>query len=314
MGLGNRDDGRRDEGGIDVVLVHAGTLTESLDEVQRSASAPSLPPWSDGSVRVVPWRRPGGERFGDESAGDFLLSAHRRRRARHRTGMLTPIAPDLFAVEGTMRLPGGVRFPLRMTIARLPSGGLWLHSPIEASDELVTAVSALGPVEHLVAPNSIHHLWIGDWKKRFPDARLYGGPGLAAKRRDLAFDGLLGQATPPWTDAFATVPIAGAPRIGETVFLHRPSSSLLVGDLLFNILRPRGIGMNLILAAAGTRDRLAVSRAWRLIRRDRQAFRSSLEAVVALPFRRLIPCHGAIVETDAHAATASALGVTAPAS
>ncbi|HEX3379321.1 MAG TPA: DUF4336 domain-containing protein [Paraburkholderia sp.] len=41
----------------------------------------------------------------------------------------------------------------RMTIVRLSSGKLLLHSPIPLSDELRAAIDALGPVAHIVCPN-----------------------------------------------------------------------------------------------------------------------------------------------------------------
>ncbi|MCG7533934.1 DUF4336 domain-containing protein [Pseudoalteromonas sp. OOF1S-7] len=51
-------------------------------------------------------------------------------------------------------------FTTRMTIVRLPCGGLWVHSPICLTPGLREQVDALGPVTYLVAPNHLHHLFM----------------------------------------------------------------------------------------------------------------------------------------------------------
>ena len=51
---------------------------------------------------------------------------------------------------------------------------------------LVKEVDALGRVAHLVSPNRIHHLYLGDWKALYPAARLWGPASTISKRSDLA--------------------------------------------------------------------------------------------------------------------------------
>jgi hypothetical protein len=223
--------------------------------------------------------------------------------------MLESIAPELWAAESEIRFAGGVVFPLRTTIARLPGGALLLYSPIKPDDALAAEVAALGEVAHLVAPNRFHHLYLRRWKERFPGARVHGPPGLAEKRPDLAFDSVLG-ADSDFAGAFDVVPIGGAPRASEVALVHRPTGTLLVGDLLFNIVEPRTGATRFALTVVGTRARLGHSRLWTFLRRDRAAFRGSVERLLALPFDRLVPCHGAIIERGAHAQVAEALAPT----
>lgn len=214
---------------------------------------------------------------------------------------LEQVAEGVSAAEDTLRFPGGVRVPVRMVVIRLGDGGLWLHSPLRATDARVARVSELGPVRHLVAPNCLHHLFIGEWKQRFPEARVHGAEGLAAKRKDLAFDTTLAGPDPAWRDDLDQVRIEGAPKVGETVFLHRPSRTLLVTDLVFNIPRPRHWPSRLAFALTGVSGRLGQSRAWRIFTRDREAARESLERVFAWDFDRLVPAHGDIVASGAKA-------------
>jgi hypothetical protein len=223
--------------------------------------------------------------------------------------MLEQLAPDLYAATDRIRLGGGVALPLRMTIVRLPSEGLLLYSPIRPTDELAEELAALGPVKHVVAPNCFHHLYGKYWLDRHPDAELHGAPGLADKRKDLHFASTLSsQAPAAWRDVIDQELIAGAPRIGEVVMLHRPSRTLLVADLMFNLHGADSVMSRLTFRLMGVHGRLAKSRVWRLLRKQPAAFDASLDRVLGWDFDRLVPCHGDVVESGAHAAVAAALG------
>jgi len=68
-----------------------------------------------------------------------------------------------------------VPFPLdsTMTIVRdSTTGGLTLHSVVEADAGLVAAVAALGSVSRIVAPNLQHWLFIEGWAAAHPDASI----------------------------------------------------------------------------------------------------------------------------------------------
>jgi hypothetical protein len=227
--------------------------------------------------------------------------------------VLTEVAPELWTAEDTLRMTGWVKLPVRMTIARLPRGGLVVHSPLPLTDELLRSVARIDKVEYLLAPNCLHHRFAGQWLKRFAGAQLWGAPGLRKKRKDLRFAGVLGQpGDTPWSSVLDQLLIEGAPALNEVVFLHRSTRSLLVTDLLFNVRRPANFATKMVLNFMGTRGRLAMSRAWRRYTKDRQALRASVEKVLAWDFERILPGHGAVFEhqqapTHAQAALAWAL-------
>jgi hypothetical protein len=182
-------------------------------------------------------------------------------------------------------------------VIRLPNGDLVLHSPIPATDALANAVTAVGPVKHLIAPNLLHHLSVAAWHQRFPDAQLHAAPGLAKKRPDLRISAELGvSGSPPWAGVLDQQLLRGMPKLAESVFFHRPSRSLLVTDLLFNIVRPANLFTKVVLTMTGTRGRLAMSRVNRLYTKDRAALRASLEVMLAWDFTRIVVAHGDIVE------------------
>lgn len=223
--------------------------------------------------------------------------------------MLEIVAPDLYVAVGPFRM-AGVALGGRMTVVRLPSGDLWMHSPIAVTDALADAVTALGPLRHIVAPNCFHHLYVQGWLERFPSATLHAPDGLAKKRRDLAIHRpLAAEADPAWGGVLAPFHIAGAPMADEWVFFHTPSRSLIVTDALFHFREKpdwswwQRTYLRLTAASGGVR----MSRVFRLTVRDRAALRASFEAICATGFARLIPTHGEVLDGGAAMATRDGL-------
>lgn len=205
-------------------------------------------------------------------------------------------------------MPGGLRLPTRMTVIALGDGTLALHSPVAMSPELSAAVAALGQVAYVIAPSALHHVFVRPALERFVGAKLLGPEALARKRPRLRFDTLLETHLPaPLSDTLDMLAVAGAPTVEEKVFLHKPTGSLLVTDLLFNITAPRGFVTKLVLRGTGTCGHLAQSRLWRFYGKDRAALSASGRALLGWRFDRLVPCHGEVLETGAHAAVEQAL-------
>ena len=149
------------------------------------------------------------------------------------------IGPDIWIVNGPVLqwgygIPVKWPFPTRMTIVRLPDGGLWLHSPTRPDEALIGKVAALGQVRHLVSPNLIHHVSIGAWAKRFPDARVWASPGVH-RRSEVQFTDDLAD-TPPedWASAIDQRIARGSRILEEAIFFHRASKVLILTDLIEN--------------------------------------------------------------------------------
>jgi len=195
-----------------------------------------------------------------------------------------------------------------MTVVGLGDGKLLVHSPVPLDDPTAAKLAALGEVRQVVAPSCLHHRFVAPLLQWFPGAQLFGARGLPARRPELAFAALLDDPGPrPWAKVLDQVTIEGAPRLNEVVFLHLPSRSLIVSDLLFNVRNPETWTTALVLRLAGTHRRLAMSRAWRLYTRDRVALRASVERVLAWDFARILPGHGDVFDdpdTRRHARTA----------
>jgi len=220
------------------------------------------------------------------------------------------VAAGVWTVEHPMRFPGGVHLPSRMTIIRLPDDDLMLHSPVPIDDALAAELAALGPVAHVVAPSLLHHLFVPQALERYPQALLTAAPGLAEKRAELPVaDVLADEAPPAWEGVIDQQVIRGAPRLNEVVMFHRPSRTLIVSDLVFNVRHPRGWSTALALRMMGTHGRLRQSRAWHLYTKDRGEVRKSVEKVLSWDFDRVLPGHGEPFEGNAREAMREALWV-----
>lgn len=216
--------------------------------------------------------------------------------------MLHPIAPDIWGIEDDLFMPGGLHFPVRMTVVKLPDGGLLLHSPVKIDDARAAALAELGPVKHIVAPNALHHLFFGEAQARYPDALSWAAPGLAAKRDDLRFDRTLdptGSEPTPWSDVLESRFVDGIPWANETVFLHRPSKTLLVTDLFFNMQSPANRRSRFFFWLLGVLGRPRQSPLLRMQTKDRAAAANACRGILEWSFDRAVPAHGPVVEADA---------------
>jgi len=221
--------------------------------------------------------------------------------------MLRTITDDLWTLERDIRLSGGMRMPARATMLRLSKGDeLLVHSPLAIDDETARAISRIGNVTCIVAPNCMHHLFLRDAVARWPKARLFGPPGLERKSKGLAFDAL--PAEGPILDGSVSVRrIDGAPLIAEHVFLHPRSRTLLVSDLVFNVHTSPGVSLPFFLRLVGAWKKLGQSRVWKLLTKDRAAAAQSAQDLLLWDFDRLVMAHGDIVDAGAHAKMESAL-------
>lgn len=150
-----------------------------------------------------------------------------------------PVTPDIFVVDSTMRGPLGLTLPVRMTVIRLRSGDLLLHSPTRLTPALREALEALGPVRHLVAPNSVHWTFLRQWQNAFPQALTWGAPGLRSRAQvrssGVRIDRDLNEKTPPGWTGIDIVLVRGGLGFREVALFHTASRTLVLTDLVLNL-------------------------------------------------------------------------------
>jgi hypothetical protein len=218
--------------------------------------------------------------------------------------MLIQFSQEIWIAEGPTVATAGFRYPTRMAVIRLADGSLFLWSPIQLSSDLRAEVAALGDVRYLIAPNSLHHLFLDEWRRAYPDARLYAPPGLRTKRQDIAFDGDLGNAPiAAWASEIDQIVVQGNLITTEVVFFHRSSGTVLFTDLIQQFPAGWFSGWRAIVARldlmVGTEP--SVPRKFRATFVNRRAARAALDQILAWPAEKVLLAHGAPVNADGRA-------------
>ena len=218
--------------------------------------------------------------------------------------------------------------PPREYVVRLSSGSLAVFSPVALTDATRAKVEEMGgQVGYIVALDIEHHIFISQWAKAFPNAKIIGPEGLPEKRaKQTGSDPNIGD------DKFAVVFTKDEKHLAkisdefdadfayeyidghanrELVFLYRPERTLIEADLLFNLpateqysklpeseRQEKGVMAKLFAGMQSTDgDAKWMKRFnWYLAGKDRQSYNESLGKVEQWDFVNIIPCHGDVIE------------------
>lgn len=216
--------------------------------------------------------------------------------------MLEEFGPSLFVVEGPTVSFFGFPYPTRMAVVRLSNGELWVWSPVALTDALARSVEAIGPVRHIVSPNKLHHLFLGEWAARWPDARLYAPPGLARKKPEIHFDADLGDAPDPaWAADIDQVIFHGSLAMEEVVFFHRASSTAIICDLIQRFAPENMTGWKgkLMQLDGMVGEQGSTPREWRASFLHRGPARAARQKVLDWNPERLLIAHGECAQSGA---------------
>jgi len=196
----------------------------------------------------------------------------------------------------------------RSTAIQLQKGGVWILASTPLDGETKTTLDKMGPVKYIVGADAVHHLYVGDYKKAYPDAKLIA-PEEAISRhgdKELAFDGVWGRDPPNtlygFEDELDYCYFSGF-KNKDVAFLHKPSKSLIEADLLMNL--PcieqysksktsnmlRGVGLG---PSSWIHSRITGS-----LGTDKAAMKRDAKTVAGWDFDRIIPCHGDVIEKNA---------------
>ncbi|KAG7361173.1 protein of unknown function DUF4336 containing protein [Nitzschia inconspicua] len=148
----------------------------------------------------------------------------------------------------------------RMCVIQLEnSNDLWVHSPVGLDSATKNALNKLGTVKYVVSPNYEHLKFAEQWYKEYPDAFMWGCPGLAEKLPNIEWEGEIptGLLRPTREDQkqncwnfneivplhldMEVNPFTGKPFFNEVIFFHRPSKTLMTTDLFWNYPQPEGV-------------------------------------------------------------------------
>lgn len=201
----------------------------------------------------------------------------------------------------------GSPFRRRMTLVRLSSGGVLLHSPILLSEaDRKKCIDSMGEVIGIIAPNSFHCDDTPAYAEIYPRAQVVVP---ASRVKDLSKKGRVDQTLSEelpstWAQELQKLCLQGMRKFfEEAIFFHRPSRTLLVTDLVFHLdgelyterlswLERKFWKWNRI-----SDGRFGASRLFRdFFAKDRKALEESLAQILEWDFDRVVMSHGNVLE------------------
>lgn len=210
--------------------------------------------------------------------------------------MLTQIQDSLWTVASPLTVLGCIQLNTRMTIIRLQSGKLFLHSPVPWSVELQQAVEQIGEVGFIVAPSCFHHMFVGGWHENNPNAQICAPKGLIKKREDLQIEQVLQSNVDLWEE-IQIIPIKGMPIVQEHLFFHKPSQTLIVTDLFFYL--PHSTGFTSFYAwVNGVKSTVNTPILFKTAIKDKASFLDSLQILRSLQVNTLSLCHHEVITNN----------------
>jgi hypothetical protein len=228
------------------------------------------------------------------------------------------VTPGVFVIERV----ASSSFSLGMVLVRLPDGGLLVYSPTWLGADTWSRVEAVGRPSVLVAPNHFHHLSLGRYRERYPQASAVASRGALPRLRARGHEGLAAleqveSALPPggaflqpaglkngeaWlalsggaghgSEGGGGGSSAGDDRGGSTS--AAASTTWIVGDAFFNMTRPVTGVPGFFMRRLGIVPGLRIGDPWRWLGvGDRAAYRAWVrEKLAAAPPQRLVFAHG----------------------
>ncbi|MBD1865728.1 DUF4336 domain-containing protein [Cyanobacteria bacterium FACHB-471] len=219
--------------------------------------------------------------------------------------MLREIDEEIWVVEQPLRYLG-LSVGTRMTVVRLANRELVVISPIQASDAIVSQLSQLGTVKHIIAPNLYHYLFTANFKSLYPQATFWAAPGLEVKKPELSVDQTIkSDEDKLWNglefiffDGFRVLGLSGFDLLNECVFFHSASRTLILTDTAFHFDESFPMLTQFAARLLGGYKRLSPSVLERIATIDKEGVRKSVEQVLNWDFERVVMAHGSIIEQN----------------
>jgi hypothetical protein len=200
------------------------------------------------------------------------------------------IADNLWVLRYPLTLLGA-KIGRSVTVIRLASGKLIVHSTAPFSADDVAVIRALGEPAWLLDVSRFHDSFRKEGRSAFPDIPYLVPHGFPDAEKLRA--GSLDKIPPEWSGEVEVRRIDGMPQVNEHAVFHVPSGTLIVADVLFNF-GEHTTGWTRFFAKTLMRlpGMMGMSLVFRLMIRDRAAFRESLRDIFSWDFDRVVVGHG----------------------
>ncbi len=212
---------------------------------------------------------------------------------------MKPIAENLWTLHYKLPLLGEY-LGRNVTVIRLSSGDLVIHSTGPFTPEVVAAIKAVGRPAYLVEAYLAHDTFAKEGRAAFPDIPYLAPEGFSEA---VGFPTeTLHLAPEAWAGELEALELAGKTKAREFVFFHRPSRTLIVTDLVFNVEDDAPLGVKVAsLPLVGFQHSPGVPRPEKMQVEDEDAFGGSLDTMMSWDFDRVIVGHGEPIETGGKA-------------
>jgi hypothetical protein len=198
------------------------------------------------------------------------------------------LAPNLWTQTYPLSMLGGHQGRV-CTVLRLGSGRLIIHSTAPFSAPDIAAISALGVPCWLVDSMLRHDTFSKEGRAAFPDIP-YLVPDGFPQTTELRAQPIL-PSPPEWAGEVEVLKIDGMPQVEEHVFLHVPSRTLIVADLVFNFAPTTGWTSFMRRTLMGVKERPDAARLYPLQVKDRAAYDRSIRELFTRDFDNIITGH-----------------------
>ena len=204
---------------------------------------------------------------------------------------------DIFLQQHPLNLLG-CRMGRAVTIIRLTSGKLLIHSTAGFSVQDLDDIRDLGEPGWLLEATNFHDTLASQGRAALADIPYLVPPGF--KNAEALGARPISSAADQWAGEIEVIELGGMPALREQVLFHRPSKTLIVADLIFNLALSAGAWTRIFLrATAGLKHFPGTSRLFRFCIKDRAAFSESIGRIIHLDFERVIVAHGEPIVTNA---------------
>jgi len=212
---------------------------------------------------------------------------------------LRPFAENVWLLPYPLKMLG-VDLHRNVTIIRLNSGKLVIHSTAPFSPEDVAEIRSLGDPGWILDGILRHDTFAKEGREAFPQADYLAPEGFSEQ---------VGFPTKPivpapmeWGTELLVQEIAGVPAAREVALFFPPSRTLILTEVIFNFPENQPLWTELLLrVAVGSEHSPGMPRPIKMQVQDKDAFRASLRAILEWDFERVIVGHGEPIETDAKA-------------
>ncbi|EPQ53608.1 hypothetical protein GLOTRDRAFT_78633 [Gloeophyllum trabeum ATCC 11539] len=205
-----------------------------------------------------------------------------------------------------------VPFGGRSTAIKLASGDVWVLASTPLNDATKSKLQELGPVKYIVGADAVHTLYLGEFKRAYPNAKLVAVQEAIKKKQNegLMFDGAWG-ADPAGTEYGFESDIQHCYFSGfknkDVAFFHPASKTLIEADLLFNLpcneqySKTSSSGKVPFFGTLNPYMYMHKRFAW-MMGADKEAMKRDVKTVAGWDFERIIPCHGDVIEENGNKA------------